>query len=225
MLKINNGKDTLNFILNRYNARGQKNPIELHCSRLISFPRLFKELGFAAGAEIGVARGYFARRLCQRVPNLKMYAVDAWAPWNKATSGDAQRLEGLYRGAKERLGPYNCEIIRDWSMKAISQFANESLDFVYIDAGHDYKSAIDDIRGWSKKVKKGGIVAGHDYLEPEAFTFGNFNHDNYDVKKAVDDFVKENNIFPLFVFTKDIPSNKPGDEKLGIAPSWFYVKS
>jgi predicted O-methyltransferase YrrM len=182
------------------------------------------ELGLAVGAEIGVARGYFGRRLFERIPNLKLYAIDAWAPWDETSRGKAQSLERLYRDAKERLEPYNCKIIRDWSMNAISQFADESLDFVYIDAGHDYKNAITDIRGWSKKVRKGGIVAGHDYLEPEAFTFGNFNHDNYDVKRAVDDFVKENNIAPLFVFTKDMPRTSPEDQKKGFAPSWMYVK-
>ncbi len=218
--------NTLDFILTKYNVKGAKNPIEISCSRLVSLPRLFKQLGFTIGAEIGVARGYFMQKLCQRVPNLKMYAIDAWALWDGATSGETQRkMERLYQDAKQRLEPFNCQIIRDWSIKAVKQFADESLDFVYIDASHDYKNVRDDISEWSKKVRKGGIVAGHDYIEPEEFTFGNYNHDNYDVNKAVDDFVKENNINPLFVFTKDAPSNRLINARKDFAPSWFYVKS
>lgn len=216
---------TLDFILTKYNIRRQKNLIEIYCSRLVSLPRLFKQLGFTMGAEIGVARGYFAQKLCQRVPNLKMYAIDAWALWDETTNGETQRkMEKLYQDAKQRLEPFNCGVVRDWSMNVVNGIADKSLDFVYIDASHDYKNAMDDIREWSKKVRKDGIVAGHDYIEPEAFTFGNYNHDNYEVKKAVDDFVRESNIKPLFVFTKDTPNSRIEDARKAIAPSWFYVK-
>lgn len=217
--------NTLDFILTKYNVRGQKSPIEIRCSRLVSFPRLCKQLGFTIGAEIGVARGYFTQKLCQRIPNLKMYAIDAWALWDGATSGETQRkMDRLYQDAKQRLEPFHCEIIRDWSMNVVGRIADESLDFVYIDAGHDYKSVMDDISQWSKKVRSGGIVAGHDYIEPEAFTLGDYNHTNYDVKKAVDDFIQKNHIYPLFVFTKDTPNRSVENVKKALAPSWFYIK-
>ena len=37
------------------------------------------------------------------------------------------------------------------------------LDFVFIDASHDYQSVVQDIQAWLPKVKPGGILAGHDY--------------------------------------------------------------
>jgi predicted O-methyltransferase YrrM len=40
-----------------------------------------------------------------------------------------------------------------------------SFDFVYIDARHDYASALEDIRDWWPKVRRGGILAGHDYVD------------------------------------------------------------
>jgi hypothetical protein len=34
---------------------------------------------------------------------------------------------------------------------------------VYIDANHDFDSVMMDLILWSRKVRSGGIVAGHDY--------------------------------------------------------------
>ena len=93
-------------------------------------------------------------------------------------------------------------------MDVVKNFADESLDFVYIDAAHDYKSVKDDIGEWDKKVRKGGIVAGHDYLNKLHGT-------DYGVKRAVDEWVKGNKIKHLFIL----------EENRKKSPSWFYVKS
>ena len=53
--------------------------------------------------------------------------------------------------------------IEKWSLDAVRDFENKSLDFVYIDANHKFDSVIQDIIQWTSKVKRGGIVAGHDY--------------------------------------------------------------
>ena len=55
-------------------------------------------------------------------------------------------------------------------------FDDESLDFIFIDASHDYQNVYDDIKAWFPKVKKSGIISGHDYSWGE------------EVKKAVHDF-------------------------------------
>jgi predicted O-methyltransferase YrrM len=49
-------------------------------------------------------------------------------------------------------------------MDAVKDFADGSLDFVYIDGHHGFKYVAEDIWEWHKKVRKGGIVAGHDYF-------------------------------------------------------------
>jgi hypothetical protein len=36
------------------------------------------------------------------------------------------------------------------------------LDFVFIDAAHDYNSVAEDIRMWHSKVNPGGFLIGHD---------------------------------------------------------------
>ena len=48
------------------------------------------------------------------------------------------------------------------SVQAAQQYADHSLDFVYIDADHAYSSVVEDITAWKNKVKHGGFIAGHD---------------------------------------------------------------
>ena len=42
-----------------------------------------------------------------------------------------------------------------------------ALDYVFLDAAHDYESIRDDIAAWWPKIKAGGWLAGHDYTDAE----------------------------------------------------------
>lgn len=61
-------------------------------------------------------------------------------------------------------GFYNA--IRLPSAEAAKTYADNSLDFVFIDADHEYESVKEDIEAWLPKVKIGGTLAGHDYEGP-----------------------------------------------------------
>jgi len=54
-------------------------------------------------------------------------------------------------------------IIKDTSFNASSHFKNSSIDFMMIDAAHDYQSVLNDIIFWYKKIKPGGVISGDDY--------------------------------------------------------------
>jgi len=117
-------------------------------------------------------------------------------------------MDDIYAYARKLLAPYNVQIVNEWSMKAVKRFADESLDFIYIDANHSYGYVKEDIREWSKKVKKGGVVSGHDYVNEHAgIPFG--------VKRAVNEWVAENKIPYLFILNKNANTEMP---------SWLYVK-
>lgn len=49
------------------------------------------------------------------------------------------------------------------SKLAARLFAPGSLEFVFIDASHDYASVKEDISLWFPLVRAGGVLAGHDY--------------------------------------------------------------
>lgn len=57
----------------------------------------------------------------------------------------------------------NVTKIKERSVNASFIFQNGFFDLVYVDAAHDYKSVKEDIEHWIPKIKKGGILAGHDY--------------------------------------------------------------
>ena len=137
-------------------------PFEIpDCDRR-DLPRFFKEMGYKVGAEIGVFRGEFTKRFCQE--GLKMYAIDPWIWYDDYVENSYQaKLDKSYALATERLKDYDCEIIRKFSMDAVKDFDNDSLDFVYIDGNHGFKHVTEDIYEWSKKVRKGGVISGHDY--------------------------------------------------------------
>ena len=55
---------------------------------------------------------------------------------------------------------------------AAELFPDGSLDFVYIDANHNYESVKSDIECWYPKVKYGGLLLGHDYLPNDMYSDG-----------------------------------------------------
>jgi predicted O-methyltransferase YrrM len=129
-----------------------------------SLAALFGELGFTRGAEIGVAEGKFSLVLCQNIPNLQLYCVDLWDTYYR----DAHKLKNremqdwALEQAHEKLDPYHAVFLREPSMDAVRKFKDNSLDFVYIDGDHSFDFAMEDLIGWSRKVRPGGIVSGHD---------------------------------------------------------------
>jgi predicted O-methyltransferase YrrM len=52
------------------------------------------------------------------------------------------------------------------SIQYADSIKSESIDFIYIDGNHQYSSVLEDIITWNKKVRIGGIIAGHDYGWP-----------------------------------------------------------
>lgn len=207
--------DTLEFLLGKYNVKNKKSPIALGYSRWYEFPRIVRELGFTKGAEVGVERGKFATNIISRNPQLKLFGVDAWKLY-KDYDGypfvSQERLDAYSKIAKDTLKPYNVKLVKAFSADAVKKFVNGSLDFVYLDANNRYEYIAQDIKAWSKKVKKGGIIAGNNYYNGLSGDFGGMQT-YYGVKKAVDEWVKKNKIKTLFTLSKD---------KM---PTWMFVNA
>lgn len=52
------------------------------------------------------------------------------------------------------------------SLEASMRFEDRSVDFIFIDAGHDKNSVAADIKAWTPKLKPGGVIAGDDINWP-----------------------------------------------------------
>ena len=138
----------------------QVSPIRLPNLKRSQLPNLFKSMKFKVGAEIGVKEGRNAENICKRIPGVKLYCVDVW---EKYGIYDEIKMTACYYQAVKLLEKYNTEIIKKYSVDASKDFEDGSLDFVYIDANHDFDSVMQDLIAWVPKVRKGGIISGHDY--------------------------------------------------------------
>lgn len=162
---------------------------------------LFGELGYKYGAEIGVERGLNAKTLFESVPGLKLICVDPWCGFSRST--DDERADRFFKTAKKVLQRHDVEWMKMTSMEAVQKVPDLSLDFVYIDGMHDFDHVMMDIICWSRKVRAGGIVSGHDYIP--LYQVG--------VIRAVDAYTLAHNITDWYI-TRDYDP----------APSWFWVK-
>lgn len=186
------------------------------CSR-DDLPVFLKEMGFTVGAEIGVDKGEFSEKFCKA--GLKLYAIDPWKYDDDYTDSRTQeRLDYLYEHTKRVLSPFpDVEIIRKTSMDAVKDFANDSLDFVYIDGNHQLKYVIEDLVEWSKKLKRGGIICGHDYIYTNPRTVAGICH----VISAVNAYTQAYKIENWYLLGR---KNPLPNEKRDKWRSWMWIK-
>lgn len=166
------------------------------------------------GAEIGVQYGLFSDHILNQWQGDLLYSIDPWTVYD----GDILDYSNVneivqevrYRKCKNLLQKHKArsKILRLTSQEASLSIEDNSLDFVYIDARHDYDSIKEDIRLWEPKVKQGGIIAGHDYIDGRRIIKGHITQ--FGVKKAVDEFFGIENI----QVTKEKDYN-----------TWLYLKT
>lgn len=123
--------------------------------------------GYIIGAEIGCARGKTTKNLLKRCENLNLIAVDLWgypADGNGGTQYKKWDFGNIRKCFKKSVASYNgrLRIIQGLSWEAASLIDDGSLDFVFIDADHEYESVKKDILAWTPKLKPGGTLCGHD---------------------------------------------------------------
>jgi len=174
--------------------------IEYHLGPSINardqLPVLLKILNLnGKGVEVGVWQGKFSEQILSESALTELYSIDPWREFGRNEYVDIsnvaqQAQDKNYQITQERLSPFKerSKVLRKTSAEAVKLFADNELDFVYIDAQHSYVECKNDIEMWWPKVKNHGILAGHDYLN------GIFPEGHFGVKQAVDKFVQENNL-------------------------------
>lgn len=122
-------------------------------------------LGYTSGAEIGVQQGVYSEMLCRAIPGLALLCVDPWWAYmnGSRTKAHASTAEAYYQETRRRLAPYASTIWRMTSMEAVIRVPAGSLDFVVLDADHEFDPTMLDLIHWSQRVRPGGLVIAHDY--------------------------------------------------------------
>lgn len=162
-----------------------------------SFPELLNDLGLTGrAAEVGVQAGVFSKVMLDNWRGEKLYLIDAWRQFytgyedfgNVNPDGQLHHLAETFKATYFHFD--RAVIIKELSEPAADLFNDRSLDFVYIDAAHDDVNVRNDLHAWFRKVKVGGIFAGHDYYDG----FVHLKNDKVDVhvpnnvKSVVDKF-------------------------------------
>jgi hypothetical protein len=122
--------------------------------------------------EVGCWLGRSSAMMCEKIrisgKPLKFFCVDTWrgSPelMEQVKQMDGDVFPFFLKNMRQHAGLFAA--LRMDSVKAAKTFPDFSCSFVFIDACHEYKSVIKDIRAWLPKVKTGGIIAGHDYDFP-----------------------------------------------------------
>jgi hypothetical protein len=122
------------------------------------------------GAWFGKSTNHLAKKIRESKKNIHFTTVDTW----KGTDDEDihQTIVGSFSGdifyefIDNTIYSNNygqIETIKDTSRNAANNFANNSIDYIMLDAGHSYDALKDDLNVWYNKVKPGGIVSGDDY--------------------------------------------------------------
>jgi len=115
------------------------------------------------GIVIGTASGENAENIMKNLNISKLFLIDPYASY-KEDEKTINRSRDL-KLASKRLTKFGNRIffIRDYSSNAAKKFKNNSIDFVYIDGNHSYDFVKKDIMSYYPKVKKDGVIGGHDF--------------------------------------------------------------
>jgi cephalosporin hydroxylase len=138
---------------------------------------LDKFSGPAHFVEVGCFKGksssFMAVEIINSGKNIKFDCVDTWLGSDEHLAGgpheEVDAVAGrLYEVFIENMKPVEgfYTPVRLPSVEASKLYQDESLDFVFIDADHSYESVCADISAWLPKMKKGGIISGHDCYYP-----------------------------------------------------------
>ena len=114
---------------------------------------IVKHFSWTLGAEIGVRSGRTSFCLLDNNPQLSMYAVDL-------------DISQFYNVSIQQKYQERLRVLEGISWEMSNGVPDGSLDFVFIDAGHGYKSVMKDLESWIPKLKPTGWLIGHDINFP-----------------------------------------------------------
>ena len=177
--------------------------------------------------EVGVQRGLFSKLILKCIPSIeKLYLIDLWEQqpnYNDRANVKNSIQESYYQETLHNIQPWKAKVtvLKGYSSIMCHDIPNDSLDWVFIDARHDYLGCREDIACYYPKVKQGGIVSGHDYMtaadvkrvtpDQDWSICPDGTMEPRSVKGAVDDFA-------LSINKKVTTTMEPA------FPTWYFIK-
>jgi predicted O-methyltransferase YrrM len=138
------------------------------------FPLVAQNHFFKTGiaVEVGAWEGEYAKKALRQWKG-KYFLVDTW----EHRKADADKVlndknlekpedwDQVMMKVNENIAYYKdrATILKGYSVDLAGTFQDHSIDWVFIDAGHDYDNAMADLLAWWPKVRPGGFFTGDDY--------------------------------------------------------------
>lgn len=128
------------------------------------------------GTWLGRSAAFMAVEIANSNKNIQFDCIDNWQG-DGLEEHDPVKNKTVYQTFLSNIEPVKKYInpITGNSLDVCKTYKDGSLDFIFIDASHTYEAVKQDINAWFPKLKKGGMMAGHDYDWPE-------------VRRAVDEY-------------------------------------
>lgn len=169
------------------------------------------------GSYLGKSISYIVVENIKQQKDLNIHCIDYWNgnPNNNnyMNGADDKKFNKLFDQFLK-----NTEVIKEYftyhkmlSWEGSDLFEDETVDYLMIDAGHDYQSVKLDLNAWWPKIKSGGMMGGDDFA----------NHHDNGVKKALDEFCEEKNLKYTL-----LPNYKKSNPNLTsrVNKNWYIIK-
>lgn len=137
---------------------------------------------YQIGAEVGCANGNSTRHLLNCKSLRVLICVDLWGKVPDDVDGGEQYYNWDFEKKRRQFlsrthsNKHKIKEIKKLSWEAAEEITDNSLDFVFVDACHEYESVKRDIIAWAPKLKDNGLLCGHDIHFPG-------------VKRAIDELI------------------------------------
>lgn len=197
--------------------------------RLEFLSHLEKLPSFKTAIEVGVQRGVLAKKSLDIWKSCTEYKlVDLWGKeegYNEPGTDTAADKDANLRQTRSRMKPWvapqmnppKVEFFVMRSTDASKHLADHYFDYVYLDARHDYCAVKEDIMHYWPKLRPGGIVGGHDYIDAQYAIDKLGPHEDWSkcedgsihpeaVKGAVDEFRMQEGNLEVYTSDEDFPS-------------------
>lgn len=126
------------------------------------------------GAEIGVFRGGYSRRIFAEAKPKRLFLVDPWRNSDQPeharalyAQGGGNEMEEIHAAVTQAFSvrPYvgRVEVVRSMSAPWLASLDDAALDFVYIDGDHTYAAVREDLTLAVAKTRPDGMIGLDDY--------------------------------------------------------------
>ena len=141
---------------------------------MVSYLNYYFDVSKSTMVEVGVYAGQSTHVFSQYFK--KVHAIDPWKDLD-----EYEEKMTIVEAVFDRFKAPNVIKHKKTSLEAAKDIKDKSIDFIYIDARHEYEYIMEDIKVWLPKLKDSGWMGGHDFYLHES----GINQAQFGVAKAV----------------------------------------